>query len=100
MLIFFCSFNEPRQSEIFKIKFLFSSYFLEILSSNKLSTSINEIELHDDGSWSTVVVKKEEEFDNDDCSVRTFCFFFVVNVYLIFIMDYYEISFRFAVGKN
>lgn len=35
-------------------------YFQQVLLSGKLSTDGNEIQLHQDGSWSSLIVKKEQ----------------------------------------
>jgi hypothetical protein len=35
-------------------------YFQQVLLSGKLPTDGNEIQLHQDGSWSSLIVKKEQ----------------------------------------
>jgi hypothetical protein len=35
-------------------------YFQQVLVSGKLSVDGNEIQLHQDGSWSSLIVKKEQ----------------------------------------
>ncbi|KAK6623747.1 hypothetical protein RUM43_009600 [Polyplax serrata] len=41
-------------------KLVIDGYFQEVLSSGKLSHDGNEIQLHSDGSWSSLVIKKEQ----------------------------------------
>ena len=41
-------------------------YFQEVLSSNKLLSDINEIQLLQDGSWENLVPKKEKDKDKAD----------------------------------
>jgi len=36
------------------------SYFQQVLLSGKLPVDGNEIQLHQDGSWSSLIVKKEQ----------------------------------------
>lgn len=58
-----------------RFRFIFR-YFQEVLSSGRLSLDGNEIQLHSDGSWSSLVIKKEQSrvIDQGDAAVRNFRF--------------------------